>query len=212
MYGQRRSWGHVVLQAFRWMVAAGVVCGSVMGRVFADQEIPVEVARVPTAPIEVLEVSGQLLEYRSVPSRVGAVHHTRTKSANIHRAQFTHWDAQIRYRNSTGRRISAVGFQWKLLDAFDQPRWVVEVTDSEELTSGESRERRWEQQISQAEGVVKALLTVKMVRFQDGTIWPPAPQELRTSDADDATRIERRRLRKLYDDQGIEGLLDALRE
>ncbi|MBI3996442.1 MAG: hypothetical protein HY352_02160 [Candidatus Omnitrophica bacterium] len=212
MRGEERSSSHVVPQALRWVFAASVLYGSIMGRTFADQEVPVEVVKVPAAPIDVLEATGQLLEYQAVPSRVGAAHHTRTKSANIHSAQFDHWEGQLRYRNSSKRSVSAVRFQWKLLDAFDQTRWVVEVNDNQTLTLGEMRQRRWEQRVSQTEEVVKALLTVKMVRFQDGTLWPPEPQELPASEADDAIRTERKRLRKLYDDQGIEGLLNALHE
>ncbi|MBI4597858.1 MAG: hypothetical protein HY737_05600 [Candidatus Omnitrophica bacterium] len=169
-------------------------------------------AKVPDAPIDVLDTTGQLLEYQAVPSRVGVSRHTQTKSVNIESAQFTHWEGRLQYRNRSKRSVSAVRFQWKLLDAFDQPQWVVEVTDSEELAPGETHDRRWEQQISKADEVVKALLMVKMVRFQDGTIWLPAMQEIQTPEADAALRTERKRLQRLYDDQGLEALLKALRE
>ncbi len=199
-------------RAAQWTLAVSLSYAGAMGSVFADQTIPVTAVNPPDAAIECLEATGQLLEYQAVPSRVGVSRHTQMKSVNIKSAQFAHWEGRIRYRNSSTRPVTAVRFQWKLLDVFDQPQWVVEVTDSEALAPRETREGRWEQQVSNVDEVVKALLTVKMVRFQDGTLWFSSPQEIQTPEPDEAVRSERKRLLKLYDDRGIEALLEALHE
>lgn len=194
---------------------AAIVClayAGFSGSACADQAIPVIVVNPSGAPIECVEATGQLLEYRAVPSRVGVSRHTKTKSMNIASAQFRHWEGRIRYHNSGNRRVIAVRFQWKLVDAFDQPRWVVEVTDSDALAPGKTRTRQWEQEVSATDEVVKALVTVTMVRFHDGTLWSSAPRRTESPESDHAVRSERARLLRLYDDRGLEALLEALRE
>lgn len=202
-------------QAPRWALGVGLLWTGVMGAIAADQTTPLTVVNPPGAPIECLEATGQLLEYQAVPTRRGgAARHTRTKYLNIRssRGQVAHWGSRVRYRNNSTRRVSAIRFQWKLLDAFDQPQWVAEITDTDGLMPRETRERRWEQEVSQAENIVKALLAVKMVRFEDGTVWPPPPQDSQAPPPHEVIRVERKRLMELYEQQGLDALLRALHE
>lgn len=203
------------MKALGRILTAGMVWSLGCGFVHADQVASVSITHVSGAPVELLEATGRLLGYYATPTRLAySPEHARIRTANrdSSRGQFTHWSSTVRYRNQSGQRIAATRFEWKFLDPFNQVQWVVEVTDPQELFPGDTRRRQWEEIVSQVDENIQAALSLKAVRFSDGTTWTATVPDSDTGSTDVAIRDERKRLLKLYDDQGLKALLEALRK
>ena len=102
--------------------------------------------------------------------------------------------------------------EWKFFGPFKDERATIEVVDEERLLPGRSRTKEWEQKL-ETEHVTRALVSVTAVRFADGVVWiPPIPDEELPDDNDEILKKERKRLFRLYEENGLEALFDELRQ
>lgn len=205
----------------RALVAVGL--SMVVPWVSADQLLEVAVRNRPEAPIQLLEAKGRLTVYQAAPtSRAFRSRATTVKYANVKNpeSQLLYWEGRARYRNVTNRRIRAVQLEWELFDGFQKRQGSVMVTDEEGLDPRRQRSREWKQVVHH-EGLVAATVQLAAVRFADGTIWnleSSRQREAQTEEAAQAQRAqeergaERERLRRLYETQGLETLLEALNQ
>ncbi len=127
------------------------------------------------------------------------------------------WSGRIKYRNRSHTAVTAIQFRWEFSDVFDQVRNSIAVTNGDVLNPGYLHEAEWEQDVLLGD-VMKVTVAVEKVRFDDGTVWVPAPPKPKAETGNqpaeiaEALRAERVRLRAIYVEQGSQALLDALEE
>lgn len=190
---------------------------------FADRMLEVELRNTPQAPVQLVEGRGRLRIHQAAPtSRAFRTRATAVKYANVKNTEsrLFYWEGAAKFRNVTNRPVAAVQFEWEFFDDFHRPQGTVSVTDDEELGPRRQRSREWEQSVPR-EDLAAAAVRVTAVRFADGKIWnieTEAERQARTEEQKReglgaaAQRGERERLRRLYEAQGTDALLEALYE
>jgi len=198
----------------------GLVC-FLASPAMADQALEIKLLNDDAAPIRLVEAQGRLRTFQATPTarEYGGSRRTAVKYANVKAAQsqFLHWEGSARYRNTSRKRVEGVQLEWKFLNNFREQEAKVEVSDRHGLAPGRERSRDWEQTLDtygtpNLNELTRATVQVSAVRFYDGTVWTPPKLEAEQPPEHSAARAERERLRRLYEEQGFEALMEALRE
>ena len=215
-------------RANRWVarvtagaIGMGLVC-FLASPAMADQALEIKLLNDETAPIQLVEAHGRLRTFQATPTarEYGGSRRTAVKYANVKAAQSEslHWEGSARYRNTSRKRVEGVQLEWKFLNNFREQEAKVEVSDQWGVLPGRERARDWAQ-LLETDRTPKALneltqatVRVVAVRFYDGTVWTPPTLEAERPSEPSAARAERERLRRLYEEQGFEALMEALRE
>ena len=175
----------------------------------ADQKLQVSLINREDAPIQLVTGEGVLRTYQAIPtSRPSGASYSPIEYANVKHDQsdLLQWEGKASYRNMGRLPVDDVQLSWAFYDSFGQRKATIEVVDSRPILQGKARAQDW-RQILYTPGASTATIKVSAVRFSDGTVWT-APQE--AGDDEAASKTERERLRTLYQQGGVDALLDAL--
>ena len=177
-----------------------------------DQSLQVTLVNRPDAPVQLVTAEGLLRTYQAIPtSRPSGGSYSPIKYANVkdEASDLLQWEGKVSYRNTGRQPIDDVQFSWTFYDSFGRRKAGFDVTDSRPVPQGKARAQDW-RQILYTPGVSVAMVRVAAVRFSDGTVWI-APQDAGQAEAEAAsTKTERERLRTVYEQGGVDALLDAL--
>lgn len=184
-------------------------------RVNAADALIVEIIEITDTPISLTKATGRLDAYYISPtSRSVGASTTRVRYANTRTKASDQlaWEGTATYRNTDTRPIEAVQIEWKFFGPFKNERVTIDVVDEERLLPGRSRTKSWKQTLD-TDYVTRVVVSISAVRYSDGVVWiPPSPEDEEPDDNDEILKNERKRLFRLYEENGLESLFEALRQ
>lgn len=178
----------------------------------ANSPLSVKLLNEDASPVELLGAEGLLNVFDE--SQMDRFFNNQTSSTRYFnnknsRSGFPYWQGTVRYRNKTRRQIKTVTFLLKFLDKSGKTISFFKSTVKRDLPPAREYSYHWNDMVS-GSAIANALIRTTKVEFLNGTEWVSKEYKENEDAVMVALRIERERLKAIYEEEGIERMLEVL--
>lgn len=215
LFGVRKGASSTRMYSIRvvfYLIVAFVILLLPMLSQAAELSLKVKLINEDASPVELLKAEGSLSIYdeskrdRLFNAQSGSVRYFNNRNS---RSGFPYWEGNIRYRNKSKQQIKSVTFILKFLDESGKTISYFKSTVKRDLPPGREYSYQWNDMVS-GSAIKSAVVRTSEVEFANDILWVSKENKEHEDAIFIALRAERARLKAIYEEKGVERMLEML--